>query len=290
MRMNWKAFNRSTRANRSRAGTFALFLLLAVFACFMAFPMVLILGNAFKPPDELWVFPPRLFPHNATMENFQNMFQVLSDSWVPFTRYLFNTVLITFVGSLGHIIIASMCAFPLAKKSFPGKTVFFQIVVLSLMFNGIVTAIPNYLIMSALGWVDTYLALIIPAFAAPMGLYLMKQFMEQLPDSMLEAARIDGASQWKIFWNIVMPNVKSAWMTLLLLCFQSLWSIGSSNFIYKEELKTLPYALGQILAAGIARAGVGAAVSVLMLIVPIGIFIFTQSNVIETMATSGMKD
>lgn len=285
-----KALNRSARVSRSRAGTIVLFLILAVFACFMALPMVLIVGNAFKPADELWIFPPRLLPSSPTVENFRDMFQVLSDSWVPFTRYLFNTVFITAVGSAGHILLSSMCAFPLAKRTFPGKNVFFRIVVLSLMFNATVTAIPNYLIMLKIGWLDTYWALIVPAIGAPMGLYLMKQFMEQLPDSMLEAACLDGAGEWVSFWKIVMPNVRSAWLTLLLLCFQSLWGIGSSNFIYKEELKTLPYALSQILAAGIARAGVGAAVSVLMMIVPISVFIFTQSNIIETMATSGMKD
>ena len=129
-----------------------------------------------------------------------------------------------------------------------------------------------------------------PAFASSLGLYLMKQFMEQLPDSLLEAARIDGASQWTIFWRIVMPNVKSAWLTLMLLSVQNLWAVGANRFIYQEELKTLPYALGQILSGGIARAGVGAAVTVLMMLVPIAIFVFSQSNIIDTMASSGMKD
>ena len=158
------------------------------------------------------------------------------------------------------------------------------------MFNTTVTAIPNYITMAKLGWVDTHLAIIVPAFASSLGLYLMKQFMEQLPDSLLEAARIDGASQWTIFWRIVMPNVKSAWLTLMLLSVQNLWAVGANRFIYKEELKTLPYALGQILSGGIARAGVGAAVTVLMMLVPIAIFVFSQSNIIDTMASSGMKD
>ena len=156
------------------------------------------------------------------------------------------------------------------------------------------TAIPNYLVMSRLHWIDTYAALIVPAFGMSLGLYLMKQFMEQIPDSLLEAARIDGADQWKTFWRIVMPNVRSAWMTLLLLTVQNLWPIGDNNFIYKEELKTLAYALTQIQGTGltvnIARAGVGAAVSVFMMIVPILIFLFSQGNIIETMSSSGMKD
>lgn len=290
MKKSFKALNRSAHVNRSRLGTLVLFMVLLVFACFMAFPMFVIIGNAFKPLDELWVFPPRLFPSSPTMSNFHDMFTVLSNSWVPFFRYLFNSLFITSIGTFGHIVLASMCAFAMAKKQFPGKNFLFSIVVFSLMFNATVTAIPNYMVISSLGWIDTYWSLIIPAFASPMGLYLMKQFIEQLPDSLLEAARIDGASQWRIFWKIVMPNVKSAWLTLLLLSVQSLWGIGSTRFIYQEELKTLPYALSQILAGGIARAGVGAAVTVFMMIVPIGIFLFTQSNIIETMSTSGMKD
>lgn len=285
-----RSVNRSSRVNRSRLGTAGLFVFMIVFGCIMATPLALIISNAFKPQDELWVFPPRLIPNNPTFENFRNMFNVMSNSWVPFFRYLFNTILITVVGSVGHVVISSMCAFPLAKKKFPGRAVIFKVIVLSLMFNAAVTAIPNYLVMSSLGWIDTYFALIIPAFGASIGLYLMKQFMEQLPDPLLEAARIDGANQWNTFWNIVMPNVKSAWLTLFLLSFQSLWGVGTTSFIYKEELKTLPYALSQILAGGIARAGVGAAVSVLMMSVPITIFVLCQSRIIETMATSGMKD
>ena len=218
------------------------------------------------------------------------MITVMSDSVVPFSRYLFNTVLITVVGTAGHIILASMCAFPLAKIKFPGRRIIFSTIVLTLMFNGTVTAIPNYIIMTKLGWIDTYLALIVPAFSASLGLYLMKQFMEQIPDSLLEAAKIDGASLIKIFWHIVMPNVKSAWLTLMLLSVQGLWNTGASSYIFSEQYKSLAYALSQILAGGIARQGVGNAVSVVMMAVPITIFLITQSNVIETMATSGMKD
>lgn len=256
----------------------------------MALPMVLTVGNAFKPMDELWIFPPKLLPMSPTLKNFRDMMVVMNTSWVPFTRYLFNTVFITFAGTAGHIILASLCAYPLAKKSFPGRNLIFNMIVLALMFNATVTAIPNYITMAKLHWIDTYLSLILPALASPMGLYLMKQFMEQIPDSLLEAARIDGASGWKTFWRIVMPNVKSAWLTLMLLSVQSLWNMGASSFIFREELKTLAYAIGQIMAGGIARAGVGAAVAVVMMVVPIGIFIFTQSNVIETMSSSGLKD
>lgn len=268
-----------------------MFLILFVFAFFMAFPMLVIIGNAFKPLDELWVYPPKLLPSIPTMQNFKDMFTIMEDSWVPFFRYAFNSVFITTIGTAGHIILASMAAFPLAKKKFPGKNLIFNVIVFSLMFNASVTSIPNYITMAKIGWVDTPWALIVPAFASSLGLYLMKQFMEQMvPDTVLEAARIDGAGEGKIFFRIVMPMVKPAWLTLILFSFQSLWAIGNSPFIYSEELKTLQYALNNIKSAGLARAGAYAAGTLIMMLVPITIFLLTQSRIVETMATSGMKD
>lgn len=278
------------KPNRSRAGDFGIYFMLVLFGLFMAFPLVYAINSAFKPLDEIFVYPPRLFVRNPTMDNFQDLFIIMGRSWVPFSRYLFNTAFITVVGTAGHLLISSMGAYVLAKYSFPGSKTFFNIVILTLMFNGYVTAIPNYLIMSKLGWVDTVLAIIVPAFASPMGLFLMKQYMEGIPDTLLEAAKIDGAKEWKIYTNIVMPMVKPAWLTLIILSVQGLWNTKASNFIFSEELKTLPYALQQILSGGIARAGVGAAVSLVMMFVPIVTFIVSESNIIETMASSGIKD
>ena len=286
-----KRVKATKRVSRSVGGTVCLFIFMIIFAFFMVLPMWLAICNSLKPLSELCEFPPKFYVRNPTLKNFIDMFNDMSDSLVPFTRYIFNTLFITAAGTAGNIILSSMCAFPLAKKKFPGKEGIFQVIVLSLMFNGTVTAIPNYIIMSALGWIDTPWSLIIPAFASTLGLYLMKQFMEQsVPTSLLEAARIDGASQWLIFWKIVMPCVKPAWLTQLLLSVQALWNLGSSTYIFSDEKKTLAYALSQIVSGGIAKAGVGAAVAVFMMIVPIGIFIFSQSNIIDTMATSGMKD
>lgn len=267
-----------------------MFSFLVIVGTFMALPLVYAINNAFKPLDEIFLFPPRLFVRNPTLDNFSDLFQLLGDSWVPFSRYIFNTVFITGMGIIGHVLLASAAAYPLAKHKFPGRGPMFQVVVLSLMFTPAVTAIPNYMIMSWLGLVNTYWAIIIPAFSYSLGLYLMKQFMEQIPDALLEAAKIDGASEYRIFWSIVMPNVKPAWMTLIILLFQMLWGADNSSFIYSEELKTLNYAANQIVLGGIARAGVGAAVALLLMSVPITVFVFSQSQIIETMATSGMKE
>ena len=146
------------------------------------------------------------------------------------------------------------------------------------------------MVMATLGMIDTYFAIILPYIATPMGLFLMRQFMGQLPDSMIEAAKLDGASHIRICWQIVMPNVKPAWLTLLIFAFQGAWQITGYSFIYNEALKPIPTVMQQISAAGIARAGVAAAAVVITMLPPIIVFIFCQSSVMETMATSGLKD
>ena len=278
------------KPNRSVWGDFFLYLFLAFVALVMAFPIIYAVNSALKPLDELFMFPPKIFAQNPTMDNFSDLFVTMGKSWVTFSRYLFNTVFITAVGTAGHLIVASMGAFVLAKYEFPGGQGFFKLVTVAMMFSGYVTAIPNYLILNALGWIDTYWAIVIPAFASPMGLFLMKQFMEGLPTSLIEAAKIDGANEWKVFAGIVMPNVNPSWMTLIIFSVQALWNNKAATFIYSEEKKTLVYALQQIQAGGIARTGQGAAVLVVLMIVPIAIFVFSESQILETMASSGLKD
>ena len=278
------------KPNRSRVVDILIYLFLLMMAALMAFPMVFAINSALKPLDELFKFPPKLFAQNPTLDNFQDLFVTMGKSWVPFSRYILNTVFITVAGTLGHLIIASMGAFVLSKYDFPGGKLFFSIVVVALMFSGYVTAIPNYLIINSLGWVDTYFAIIIPAFASPMGLFLMKQFMEGLPMSLIEAAKIDGANEWRVFTGIVMPNVKPALLTLTILSVQSLWNNGAGTFIYSEEKKPLVFALQQIQSGGIARTGQAAAVAVIMMVVPVAAFILSESQVLETMASSGLKD
>ena len=276
--------------NRSIGGDIGIYLLLILFAIAMVFPLVYLVGSSLKPLDELFRFPPPVWPSHPTMDNFADLFVTMGQSWVPFSRYLVNTLFITVVGTFGHLVVAGMAAFVLSKYEFPGGRMFFGVVTTCLMFSGYVTGIPNYLIMSKLGIVDTYWALILPAFAAPIGLFLMKQFMEGLPTALIEAATIDGASRFRVFWSIVMPNVKPAWLTMIIFSVQALWNNNAATIIYSEAKKTLVYALGQILAGGVARTGQSAAANVIIVAVPILIFVFSQSRILETMASSGIKD
>jgi len=278
------------RLNRSYGGDAFIIGILVVFGLFFAYPLVFAINNAFKPMNEIFLFPPRLFVQRPTLNNFQDLFIMMSKSWVTFPRYIFNTVFITVVGTAGLIIFASMGAFVVSKYKFPGAKIFFSGVIITLMFSGYVTAIPNYLVMAKLGWVNTYFSIIVPAFAMPMGFFLLKQFIDTIPDTLLEAAKVDGAKEFRIFIWIVLPMVKPAWLTVMIFSVQNLWNARASNFIYSEELKTLPYALSQIITTGIARAGVGAAVTLFVMIVPLVMFIFAQSNVLQTMANSGIKE
>ena len=277
--------------SRSAGGDAGITVILTILGAFMFLPMVYAISQAFKPLDELWMYPPRFFVRQPTLKNFTDLFTLMNDSWVPFSRYIFNTVFTTLMGTFGHLFIASMCAYALAKIKFPGGKFVFKTIRTSLMFSSTVGGITSFMIMTALHLVDTYLAIIIPAWGATMGLYLMKQHMEStVPDTVLESARLDGASEIRTYWTIAMPMVKPAWLTLIILSFQGLWQQGSSIYIYSEQLKSINYAIGQIMAGGIKRAGASSASGVLMMMVPIIVFVISQSNIIETMGSSGMKD
>ena len=276
---------------RSAGGDAGISVILVILGAFMFLPMVYAIMQSLKPLDELWMYPPRFYVMSPTLKNFKDLFTLMNISWVPFSRYIFNTILVSVAGTAGHLFLASLAAYALAKIKFPGRDLMFQTVQMSLMFNATVTAITSFILMSALHWLDSYWALIVPAWCSSLGLYLMKQFMDtNVNDSVLESARLDGAKELKIFWVIAMPMVKPAWLTLIIYSFQGLWNMGQTNLIYSEQLKTLNYAISQINAGGIARSGSSAAATVVMMMVPILVFVVSQSNIIETMGSSGMKD
>ena len=283
--------NHQVVLNRSVGGDAGIFFFLAIMGAFMFLPMIYVVVQSLKPLDELWMFPPKFIVMRPTVKNYGDLFTLLSDSWVPFSRYIFNTVLITAAGTFGNLVLSSLAAYAVSKIPFPGRKGVFWIIQRSLMFTSTVTAIANFMTLTRIGLMDNPLALIIPAWGSTMGLYLMKQFMDSsISDAVLESARLDGCSEFRTFWTIAMPMVKPAWLTLIIYSFQGLWNTGASAYIYSEQWKTLNYAITQITAGGIARAGASAAGSVLMMIVPILVFVISQSNIIETMASSGMKD
>lgn len=276
---------------RSKFGNGVTIFLLLVLGFLMAFPLYYTLIQSLKPSEELFQFPPRLYVIRPTTEHYTELFQLMSNMWVPFSRYLFNTLFVSLLGTVLHVILAGMAAYPLAKHKFPGKDALFALILLGLMFVGQVTFLPTFIIIAKLRLLNTYWAYLLPSIGASLGLFLMKQFIEQLPDALLEAARIDGSNEWSIFFRIVFPNVKPATLTVFIFQFVNIWNGLSKELVYDEQLKVVKVALEQISSSNVyARMGSGMAGSVLLMIPPIVIFIITQRNVVETMTFAGIKE
>ena len=278
------------RYTRSRVGTFFYFVFIFAAGMFTLLPLVYCVCTSFKPLDELLVFPPRFFVHNPTLQNYKVLPELLSNLKVPITRYLFNSLFTTTVGTFANVVAASMAAFVLSKSNLKHKNLIFIIVQFSLMFSGYTLAIPRYLIYKTLNIMDSYWIYILPAIPSATSVFLMKQYMDSyIPKEMIESAKIDGASFIGMYWRIVVPMIKPAFMTTILFAFRDLWSVIPSGTIFSEEYKTLPMIVNQITAGGIARSGSAMAVTVILMIPPIIIYLCTQSNVMETMNSAGIK-
>ena len=285
-------YSQYKRYTRNRAGNVFYFTFLLFAGAFSVLPLIYCVATSFKPLDELLVFPPRFFVYRLTVENFTVLPTLFEKLSVPFSRYLFNSVFIAVVTVVLHIAVASLAAFGLSKSRVKGKTILFMVIQFALLYNGTTLAIPQYIIFSKMHIIDTLWVYILPAIPSSMGVFLMKQYMDSgIPNSLLEAARIDGANAFVMYWRIAMPLTKPAWMTLLLFAFQGIWSVTpSAGTIYSEELKTLPSVMSSITAGGTARAGAAMAITVIMMIPPITIYFISQSNVMETMSSAGMKE
>lgn len=287
------AGNRSQyrRYTRSTAGNIFYFTVLILAGIFMVFPLFYCIITSLKPLDELLIFPPSFFVRRPTLSNYRVLPALLSNLQISISRYLFNSIFIAVVTTAVGIIASSLAAFTFSKSRIRGRKLMFTIVQLMLLYNAYTLGVPQYLIFCKLHMIDTYWVYILPAIPSSVGCFLMKQFMDvSIPDSLLEAARIDGAGVMRIYWQIAMPIMKPAWMTVLLFSFQGMWSVVPSGTIFSEQLKTLPYVMSSVSAGGIARSGSSMAITVLLMIPPIIVFLFTQSNVMETMSNSGIKE
>ncbi len=270
------------------------YVVMTTLAVIMMLPIVYMISTAFKPLEEMFLYPPRFFVSHPTLRNFVDLLLAMDSLSVPFTRNLFNSLFITgTVVTLG-VILSSMAAYPLAKyPRMPGAKLFFAIIISALMFAPEVTAIPRYLIVDRLHLIDTYAGMILPSLAGTYGLFLMKQFMDQLPIELIEAAKVDGATEWTILWAIVMPLVRPAWITLTIFSFISTWNDFFTPLIFtrSEQMKTLPLVMTQIGGGPgtVVRAGAVAAASLVITLPTLIIFLLLQKYVMETMAYSGIK-
>ncbi len=278
------------RYTRSTAGNVVYFSILFLAGAFTVLPLIYCVITSFKPLDELLIFPPQFFVKRPTLSNYLELPSLLGKIQVSVSRYLFNSVFIAVAGTGLHIVAASLAAFVFSKSKMPGRKIMFTIIQIMLLYNSVTLSVPQYLIFTKLGMIDTYWVYILPAIPSAVGCFLMKQYIDvSVPDALLEAARIDGAGIVRIYRNIVMPILKPAWMTIMLLSFQSMWTVVPNGTIFSEQLKTLPQVMNSVSAGGIARSGSAMAVTVILMIPPILVFLVTQSNVMETMSTSGIK-
>ena len=285
-----KSKGTNKRVGKSWMNDIGIFILLALLGLFMIAPIYIAIITSIKPVQEIFIMPPKLYAINPTGDNFRDLFQVANNSWVPFSRNVLNSLYVTIAATVLHVIFACMASFILAKCRFPGVKLINKTVVIALLFNSQVTYIMQYIVMAKLGMINTYSALILPIVASSMGLYLMINSVGTIPDAMIEAAKVDGAGLFRICWQVVMPNMKPAIMTIIIFQFQAAWNSTGGNLVYDEALKTIPTVVQQIAAAGIARQGAIAASAVVLMIPPLAVFIAAQSNVMETMAHAGMKD
>ena len=283
----------TARRVRSAGSWIVVYGLMLLLVCFTALPLIYLVCTAFKPLSELYVFPPQFFVRSPTLKNFSDLLLSLSSSAVPYTRYIFNSVVVTVVTVVLTILVSSLAAYGMVKHRPPGSKLWFEIVVAALMVSPFVTQIPRYLIVNKLGLVNSYAALILPALASAYYFFLVKQFMEQIPNELVEAARIDGSGEMYIFWRIIMPMLTPAWVTMMIFCFVATWNDYFSPLIYLNDqaMKTLPLALNTVSGggSGIGRAGAVAAATLLMTLPTVILFSLSQRKVMQTMIHSGIK-
>ena len=269
------------------------YIILILIALFMMMPIIYIFNHAFKPIEELFAWPPKFFVKNPTFKNFADLLRVSSSSGIPASRYLFNSIVVALIVVFASIIVGSMAGFALSKLKFKSKKPLLFANNIALMFVGTAVVIPKYLIIEKLGLIDSFLVHIIPGLAIPVGLFLIKQFIDQVPDELIEAAKIDGAGTFRIYFQIILPLIKPALATIAIVAFQATWNDASisTNYINRESLKTFAFYLQTLTNQGnaVAGQGISAAASLIMFIPNLVIFIFLQKNVMNTMAHSGIK-
>lgn len=288
--------NRGINPQGFHVGQLKFYVLLLPLAVLMLLPIVFIFSHAFKPPDELFAYPPRFFVAHPTFKNFQDLFAQMSTAGVPVSRYLFNSVTITLVTVAASILISSTAAYALSKKRFRLKQTLFAVNTLALMFVPIAVTIPRFLIITRMGLLDTFWVHILPTLAMPVGVFLLKQFIDGVPDEVIEAAQIDGANDGQIYWRIVLPMIQPAIATIGILTFQATWNNAeiSTLYINSESLKTFAYYLSTLTSTAsganlVAGQGMAAAASLIMFLPNLIIFLFLQSQVMSTMSHSGLK-
>ncbi|MBR4711130.1 MAG: carbohydrate ABC transporter permease [Clostridia bacterium] len=284
---------RHINPKRFDRGQIKILVILLPLTLFMALPIVFIINHAFKPMDELFAFPPTFFVRNPTTDNFTQLLKYSRSAGIPLSRYLFNSLLVTVLTVGLSLLLTTCAAYAFSKIRFKGRNLMLQINQLAIMFVATAVLIPRYMVIARMGLIDTVLAHVLPLVAMPVALFLVKQFVDQVPDSLIEAAHLDGANDFQVYWRIVLPIIRPAIATAMVLVFQQVWTNmeTSSYFINDESMKTMTFYMNTLVNAntGVAGQGVSAAATLIMFVPNLVLFIICQSSVMNTMATSGIK-
>lgn len=286
---------RGSRINPQRfdKSQIKIYIIILPLVIFMLFPIIFIVSHAFKPMDELFAYPPRFFVSRPTLDNFSKLMKSAGASAIPMSRYVFNTIIVTASVVFGSVFLSTLAGFALSKLKFKLKYAILELNNAALMFVQVAVMIPRYITVDAIGIKDSYLALILPLISMPVCLFLIKQFIDQVPDALIEAAYIDGASDFKVYLKIILPMIRPAIATGAMLAFQTAWGDMASSIYYvsHEGLRTLPFYMNTLTNtnSSIAGQGVAAAAALIMFVPNLVLFIILQRNVMNTMAHSGIK-
>ncbi len=274
-------------------GQIKIIILLLPMVIFMGLPLLYIFMHAFKPMEELFAFPPKFFVRNPTLENFTKLFKFSRTSGIPMSRYIFNSVIVTVVTVLLSLLLTTMSAFALSKIKFKGRELMIEINQVAIMFVGTAVLIPRFMVISNIGLIDSIWAHILPLVAVPVALFLVKQFVDQVPDSLLEAAYMDGATDFQVYRKVIIPMIRPAISTATILVFQQVWTnTETSNYYFNDDsMKTLSFYMNSLVNANntVAGQGMSAAATLIMFVPNLILFIILQNGVMNTMASSGIK-
>jgi multiple sugar transport system permease protein len=271
-------------------GKAAVYVFLTILLVSVLFPMIWIVGQSFMPESQILKWPVHLIPKTPTLENYTDLFVPREGRpELPIARWMFNSVFVTSVGTLGALVVASMAAYAFARIEFPGRDLLFMVFGASLLVPGILLLIPNFMLMRSLGWIDTYHALIWPGFAGFFGVFFLRQFFMSIPHELTEAAIIDGCSPFGIYWRVILPLAKPAMATLGIFSFLGIWNdfVWPLIVLNSNEMRTLPVGLAIFNGEYWSEQGIIMAGAVLTSIPVMLVYVIFQRQITKAVLVTG---
>jgi multiple sugar transport system permease protein len=279
----------ATQKRKFTPRVIAKIVILGLVALIFISPVIFMIVTSFKTRGEATAIPPSWIPDPFSLEAYQTILAPGTNT--PVLRWFANSMLAAVVHSALVVVTASLAAYPLARMNFRGKRIVFSVIVATLLVPPVILVIPNYLLVSELGWLNSLIAIIVPTAASAFGVFFMRQFFISLPDDLEEAARIDGANRFQMFTRIIIPLAKPAMATLALLAFLGNWNdfLWPVYVLFTPEVQTLPPGLSTLQSANAVRYDLLMAGAVVASVPVLALFVFLQRFIIEGVSRSGVK-